>query len=103
MNWIAYFLRALTLAPQIVNVVEALVTEAKSGATKKQLAMESLGVGTSIAAAIAPQHQANFAAVSAGVSSAIDSIVAVKNAVGAFGTSAPVTEPAPGGGKVTGN
>lgn len=88
MNWLQYVLKALSLVPYVVHGIETIHGDAKSGAEKKQLAMESLGLATEVASAADPEHQAAIDAATSLVSTAIDGTVAVMNA--AKGTTTPV-------------
>lgn len=79
-NFLKYFYTVLPLIAPATSAIEALVTEAKSGATKKQLAVDSLGVATAIAGTIDPANSSEIHAANTLVSTAIDSIVALQNA-----------------------
>lgn len=95
-NWF----NALMMVPQIVLGVEGLVQEAKSGATKKQLAMDSLMVANATADSIAPQYAPASDLAAAAVSSSIDMWTKVFNQLGVFKktTSVVPTTPATTGG-----
>lgn len=81
MVWLNYILKAVTLAPAVVKSVETVVTGAKQGATKKDLAMASLGISKAVAEQFAPEHQEQINAASQIVSIAIDQSVAFANLV----------------------
>jgi hypothetical protein len=83
-NWF----NLLSLIPYIVQGIQVLHAEAP-GTTKKQLALDALGLATAGAAAVLPAEQAAQAnAVSSAVGSVIDSLVAFNHATNApgFGT-----------------
>lgn len=100
-TFLKWFGTIVPLLMPITQAVEAIVTEAKAGATKKQLAMDSLQVATAVASTISPEQGDAIKAANALVSGAIDSIVALQNAIhgkvpalGAASSVAP-TAPAP--------
>jgi len=80
-NFLLYFAKIVPMIAPVTMAIEALVTEAKSGATKKQLALDSLAVASAVASTIMPGNSAAVAAASTLVSTAIDSIVALQNAI----------------------
>lgn len=80
-KFLLWFSRIVPLLMPTTMAVEAIVTEAKAGATKKQLALDSLGVATAVAATIDPSKQDAVTAANQLVSTAIDSIVALQNAI----------------------
>ena len=80
-TFLLYFAKIVPLIAPVTAAIEALVTEAKAGASKKQLALDSLGVATAVAQTIDPAHTAAVSAASTLVSTTIDSIVALQNAV----------------------
>lgn len=77
--WLQYLIRALSMVPVIVSGIEQVHGDAKSGAEKKQLAMEALGLAASVAPVIDPAHQQTISAASSLASQAIDGVVAVMN------------------------
>ena len=79
MNWLVYLMRILPLIPNVVAAIEKEHGDAKSGADKKQLAMESLGLASSVADAVTPETQATVDAATALASSTIDGVVSVMN------------------------
>lgn len=79
--FLLYFAKIVPLIAPVTGAIEALVTEAKAGATKKQLAMDSLAVASAVAQTITPANGAAVTAASTLVSTAIDSIVALQNAI----------------------
>ena len=91
MGWFAYLSRSLSVLPYVVAGIQAIHKDA-NGATKKQLAMESLG----LAGSILPTQQANESqAIGDVVGSVIDLIVQQAHATNApgFGNNmAPVTK-----------
>ena len=75
MNWFAYLSRSLAVLPYVVAGIQTIHKDA-NGATKKQLAMESLGLAVATAGAVLPTHQATESqAIGAVVGSVIDLIV----------------------------
>lgn len=81
MNWSKFAVFLANAVPKAVLGVEAIVSGAKQGATKKDLAMASLGLAKSVATDIVPQDlQPAVNAASDFASSAIDNFVALMNA-----------------------
>lgn len=70
---------ALQNVPIIVAGIEHIHGEA-SGATKKQMAMDALGLASYTAQAVLPEHSAAAQAATALASQTIDGVVAVMNA-----------------------
>ena len=122
MNWAKLVLLISTAIPKAVMGVEAISAGAATGATKKQLAMASLGLASSVATDVVPeQYQPAVQAATSLASVAIDNFVALMNSVGVFKhsdttatatpapavetpaqvtnatTPAPITDPAPTG------
>lgn len=81
-NWLAYLIRALAAVPTIVAGIESIHGSNVAGATKKQMAMEALGLASAVAPAIDPQHQSAIEAATMLASQTIDGTVAVMNAAG---------------------
>lgn len=96
MNWLTYVMKALSLVPYVVHGIESIHGDAKSGAEKKQLAMESLGLAESVAGVVDPEHQPAIDAATSLVSNAIDGTVAVMNATKSVSSNAPVAPKVPG-------
>lgn len=82
-SWLQYLLRGLSLAPVVVAGVEKLSGEAP-GATKKQLAMDSLALASGVGQAIAPNSAPEIQAFSGLIGSTIDNLVGTFNAAGMF-------------------
>lgn len=80
-NFLSWFTKIFPLILPTTQAVEGIVTEAKAGATKKQLATDSLGVATAIAQTIDPANTAQISAAQQLVSISIDSVVALQNAL----------------------
>lgn len=78
LQWI---LKALTLVPSVVVMIERIHSELP-GATKKQLAMDALHGAAGIAGAVLPQDQAAIDAAHELVGNAIDGTVKFLNATG---------------------
>jgi hypothetical protein len=95
-NLLAFLLKAVTLLPTIVVGIEQIHKEA-SGATKKQMAMDALGLASGTASVLAPaSDQAAISATSQFASDTIDGLVNVFNATGLFQSkSAAALPPAP--------
>jgi energy-converting hydrogenase Eha subunit A len=79
MNWAAWAARLFQAVPVIVAGIETLHKD-KSGAEKKQMAMDALGVASGVAGAVAPQYQEAISAATQGATCAIDAVVAGFNA-----------------------
>lgn len=77
-------------APIVVLGVEQIAKDA-SGANKKQLAMEALGLATYTASQIASQNLTEINVIGQLASSFIDNIVATFNAIGTFNHSNTTT------------
>lgn len=81
MNWVQWMIRILTVAPIVVAGIEAIHTEAKSGAVKKQMAMDALGLSAGVAQLFVPDNLKPAAqAASQLASQTIDGLVTVMNA-----------------------
>lgn len=83
MNWLNYLLRALQVAPLVVAGIEQLHSEAP-GVTKKQMAMDALGLASYTASVVAPEQQDAIKAATQLTSNAIDNTVQLFNALGLF-------------------
>lgn len=79
-DWAGFAVRILTNVPVIVSGIEQIHGQAKSGAEKKQLAMEALGLAYGTASVSDPGHQPIIDAAATMASQAIDSVVSVMNA-----------------------
>lgn len=92
MDWMKLISFIAIEVPKAVLGVEALVTGAKQGATKKQLAMASLGLATSVASDVVPAElQPAVSAATSLASSAIDNFVYLMNAAkGKSSTPTPI-------------
>jgi len=93
MNWLSLFLSALHLVPGVVAGIENIHGSAKSGADKKTLALQSLGLASGAAAAAAPQDATIINAATSAVGEVIDSTVDLFNAVGWPHQAAPTPAP----------
>lgn len=80
MNWLA---RILQLIPFVVAGVETMHKDAK-GATKKQMAMDALGIASAAAEAGLPSQTPAIQAATQLTSSVIDGVVSFNNAAGIF-------------------
>lgn len=91
-NWV----QLLTVIPYVVMGIQQIHTDAK-GATKKQLALESLGLATATASSVLPEEQAVEAqAVSGAVGNIIDEMVTTFHATNAPGFGVNSLPPASG-------
>lgn len=73
-------MKILPAIPAVVQHIEQIHGDAKSGAEKKQLAMESLGLATQFGEEVLPEQQAAIDAASNLASQVIDGTVAVMKA-----------------------
>ena len=107
MNWLGKLMALLPMIPYIVAGIEKIHGSAISGASKKDLAMQALGLASNTAETVLPGDAPAVAAASDLVSGAIDGVVATFNAAGLFtkssssgpgpsSGSAPAGAPAPG-------
>jgi hypothetical protein len=78
--WLMFLMRALSSIPMIVSGIEAIHGKSKSGAEKKQLAMDALGLASVVDQSVDPTHAAAAQAATQVVSQVIDGVVAVANA-----------------------
>ena len=81
--WLQYLMRGLSLAPVVVAGVEKLAGEAP-GATKKQMALDSLALASGVGQAVAPEQAGEIQAFSGLIGSTIDNLVGTLNAAGKF-------------------
>lgn len=102
MNILAKILQIITLVPSIVAGIETIHGNSKSGADKKTLAMQSLGLAVGVADATDPNNKATIDAVGQFAATTIDNTVALFNSLkfGPFGAVPaalpPATPPANG-------
>lgn len=89
-NWLT-LANLLMQVPKIVLGVEGIVTEAKSGATKKQLALDSLAAAATITDGTVPQYQSLTDTAAAALGASIDLWSNVFNSLGIFKHSTPTT------------
>jgi hypothetical protein len=94
-KWLELVSKLLAAAPVAVVGVEAIAGE-KDGATKKQMALDSLGLSAAVAALVAPEHKPMIEAATNAVSQAIDGVVAVANTAGDFNKAAVAAQVAQG-------
>lgn len=88
--WLKYVFQALQFIPYIVAGIEHIRGEAP-GATKKQMAMDALGLASTVAGEVLPpEHQPAVAAATKLASDTIDGVVKTFNAVGVFQKGKPV-------------
>jgi hypothetical protein len=79
MNFLALFLRTLSSLPTLIQSVESLYG-AKSGAQKKDAALELIGSSISIADAVTSKQIADAPKFTAGLSLIVDGVVDCLNA-----------------------
>lgn len=100
MNWLSWIFKAVSLVPTVVAGIET-IHAGESGATKKQLALASLGLANQVAQGVLPADQGELAnSAATKLSSSIDSWVSFFNEAGVFGKSGgsaapPSVNPAP--------
>lgn len=92
MDWLVMLMRALQLVPVIVAGIEHIHGEA-SGATKKQMAMDALGLAYGTASGLLPNQQPAIDAATSFTSNVIDGVVNVFNASGVFGSKGSAPKP----------
>jgi hypothetical protein len=92
-----WMIKLLSLLPYVVSGIEQIHGDAKTGAEKKQLALEAVGLGSNAAAFIDPKDAPAIAAATQLASTTIDGVKSVYNAVRpkAPVAPAPVIDPAP--------
>lgn len=93
MGWLLKMLQVIPMVPGVVQAIEHIHGDAKAGADKKQLALESLGLGADVAATIAPGEAAAIGNVTEFVGNIIDSTVSLFNKNG--WAHKPAAPPAP--------
>lgn len=101
MNWLAKALQVITLTPGIVQAIEIMHGQAKSGTDKKTLALKSLGLADSVFSTLDPAEAPAANAVASLAGGLIDSTVSLFNQIGWTHTpaaapvvAAPVPSPA---------
>lgn len=77
----SWMIKLLALIPYVVSGIEQIHSDNKTGAEKKQLALEALGLAANTATAIDGKDQAAIQAATALASTTIDGVKAVYNAV----------------------
>jgi len=77
--WLQYLVRALSSIPIIVAGIEHLHGESKSGAEKKQMAMDALGLSAYVADAVNPENRDIIESATSLASRTIDGVVSVMN------------------------
>jgi hypothetical protein len=94
-NWLALVSKLMAAAPVAVVGVEAIAGE-KDGATKKQMALDALGLSSEVASLATPENKPMIDAATTAVSNAIDGIVTVANTAGDFNKAVAATQVAAG-------
>ncbi len=79
MEFLRLFLRSIALLPSLVQGVEALYG-AKTGAQKKDAAIEIVGSSINMADAVSSKQIADSGKFTAGISMIVDGVVACLNA-----------------------
>lgn len=92
---LAHFLNALPMLPSIITGIEIIHGNAVNGATKKELAMQALGLSTAVASQALPEDQAAIDAARTLASNSIDGFVALLNATKQMPKPLPVLVPGP--------
>jgi len=95
MNVLAKIFSLLPLVPGVCQAIEAIHGSAVDGASKKQLALQSLGLAGAVADSVDPAAKAEIDAVTGVVGSAIDSTVSLFNQFGWFHTTPATPAPTP--------
>lgn len=90
-----WMIKLLSLIPYVVSGIEQIHGDAVSGADKKTLAMEALGLSATTAAQADPGELPAIQAATALASTTIDGVKAVYNAVTQPATTAPAPAPVP--------
>jgi hypothetical protein len=85
MNWMKLVAALMQAIPVAVYGVEAIAKSAP-GSTKKEMAMNALGVSSYVASLVDPQHKAIIEAATQLASNTIEDVVKVANATGDFDT-----------------
>lgn len=85
----AWMIKLLSLLPYVVSGIQQIHGDAKTGAEKKQLALESLGLAGATAEVVDPAQKPIIEAVTALASNAIDGVKSVYNAAHAPALAAP--------------
>jgi hypothetical protein len=93
MNWFTKILGAIPLIGGVVAAIEKIHGDAVSGASKKQLALEALGLATAGAEAVLPGDKLLVDSASALVSQAIDLTVSLFNRLGWPHQPVPIVAP----------
>ena len=94
-NWLTLISKLLSAAPVAVVGVEALAGE-KDGATKKQMALDAVGLSSAVAGLVTPENKPMIDAATTAVSNAIDGIVSVANTAGDFNKATAAAQVAQG-------
>lgn len=82
MNWLSKLLAAITLVPGVIQGIETIHGSAKTGADKKTLALQSLGLAGAVAENLAPEDKLAIDGVTAVVGHLIDDTVQLFNVQG---------------------
>ena len=90
MNWLQLMSKILSAVPVAVAGVEAIHGE-KDGVTKKQLALDSLGLSAAVAQLVTPNQQQAIDAATKAAADTIDAVVKVANSSGAFNKATAAT------------
>jgi hypothetical protein len=92
MNLLMYLMRGLQMLPMVVAGIEHIHAEAP-GATKKQMAMDALGLAYGAASSLVPGEQAAIDAATEFAGNTIDGIVNLFNQTGIFKSGAAPAVP----------
>lgn len=88
-------LSVIPLVPSVIGGVEGIVSEAKSGGTKKQMAVDALKLAAGIADTVAPAEQPLVDAAANVIGTSIDAWVGLFNQLGIFKKKTPAPAVAP--------
>jgi hypothetical protein len=95
MKWLSNLVSILPLVPVVVAGIEQIHADTVSGAGKKQLALEALGLASGVAQNVLPGDTQEIEASTALAGSVIDAVVAMFNRTGVFGHGTAVAPPPP--------
>lgn len=82
MNWFSRLVASLPLIPGVITAIEQIHGDAKSGADKKQLALESLGLAGQAAAGLDPAEAPAIESITNLIGNTIDGVVSAFNTHG---------------------
>lgn len=95
MDVLAHFFNALPILPSIIANIQRIHGNALDGASKKELAMEALGLSEAVAATALPEDQLAIQAATELASNSIDGFVKLLHATKKMPKPLPTVVPAP--------